>query len=150
MKGIPKLSLRVLVTSSALLLLATCTVSRADSRARQQKMTVLILNVGSSVRSIFAGNQDSYLASFTDKAGNKQVIKLIDWFPGYIEEWSPDMTLGGTYRIVSFRAEWCDSAVNGMAFLKATPEILVDNGVAAVNSIPCYRIEHLRTKQFTR
>lgn len=135
---------RVLVGSSALLLLASSGVSEADSRGRPEKMTVLIEGVGSSVRTIFAGNQDSYLASITDKAGHKQVIKLIDWFPGYIEEWSPGMALGGTYRIVSFRAEWCDSTSNELGLTKS--QKVISPSLGEVGMIPCYRIEHRRSK----
>lgn len=54
--------------------------AKADSNGRREKMTVSIVALGSSVRTLFGGNQNSYVASVIDKSGHTQIVKVIDWF----------------------------------------------------------------------
>ena len=132
-----------LVTYAAFLFVACILPANAHPAVRPEKMTVLIQGIGSSVRTIFAGNQDSYVGASIDKSGDKRIVKLIDWFPGYVEESPLKMNLGLTYRIIAVRTTWCDSTPPAISVVHPlVPSKAIVASTSEEASIPCYRIEH--------
>ncbi len=118
----------------------------AENRAAKPgKITVTILAVSTRVRSGYAGDEDTYLASLVDRKGNRQLIKLSDWRPsGWANR--AELSVGRQFRLIAARTPWCDST-SRLFFLPTSAEersqfFPRSNSEDGALSIPCYRGIH--------
>ena len=146
---IAKGSVRIPLIQLSFCALIFNSLAAADPNPRQEPMTVRIVAISASTRALFAGNEDSYIASVTDSKGRQRIVRLADWFPGYVQDFS-GMELGSTYRISGIRTPWCDSNARTIFVVRSIQplsEIFANVEADDLKGISCYRIQHRHSKR---